>query len=252
MVIKNTALLILALMATSINAKESTANESNASFSVGLLTSYSQAADSLQIDGKSASFKTGGVGLKLGVDTDSLGLFYTVAGGGYLPKQSASFAGAVLTGPADSLFYGVGYSYKFPINNRLELSLVADYVSYDIKGDLEGEAFSMPVTADVDSEVTMFDTSISMHYAMSPQVTAVLGAGLKHWTLEATADGLLGNGIRASTSANASNTDPQYYLGAEFSIANFPVGVYYRRSTLKADSAVALNGLDIHILLKAF
>jgi len=219
--------------------------------SLELVTSYSQSAESINIDGKSASFKTGGAGIKLSLHTDIIGSFYTVAGGGYLPKQSASFAGVELSGPATSLFYGAGYSYRVPIGNRMALSLVADYVSYDIDGDLDGEAFEMPVTADVESTVTMFDSSIAMHYAMTRDLTAVLGAGVKHWSLEATAEGEL-SGFTATTSLTANNTDPQFYIGAEFTISNVPVGVYYRRSKLSADRSTDLNGVDIRVLLMEF
>ena len=220
-------------------------------FSLELVTSYSQAAESINIDGKSGSFKTGGAGIKLSLHTDIIGSFYTVAGGGYLPKQSASFAGVELSGPATSLFYGAGYSYRVPIGNRMALSLVADYVSYDIDGDLDGEAFEMPVTADVESTVTMFDSSIAMHYAMTRDLTAVLGAGVKHWSLEATAEGEL-SGFTATTSVTANNTDPQFYIGAEFTISNVPVGVYYRRSKLSADRSTDLNSVDIRVLLMEF
>jgi len=219
--------------------------------SLELVTSYSQSAESINVDGKSASFKTGGAGIKLSLHTDIIGSFYTVAGGGYLPKQSASFAGVELSGPATSLFYGAGYSYRVPIGNRMALSLVADYVSYDIDGDLDGEAFEMPVTADVESTVTMFDSSIAMHYAMTRDLTAVLGAGVKHWSLEATAEGEL-SGFTATTSVTANNTDPQFYIGAEFTISNVPVGVYYRRSKLSADRSTDLNGVDIRVLLMEF
>jgi hypothetical protein len=247
MKIKYFGFLMAAFMAASPSFSQGRSEQS-----LELVTSYSQAADNIQVDGKSASFKTGGVGIKLRFDTAKLGSFYAVAGGGYLPRQSASFAGIEVSGPADSLFYGVGYSYDFHLSNRLAVSLVADYVSYDISGDLDGEAFALPVTASVDSVVTMFDSSVAMHYALTRDVAAVIGAGLKHWTLEATADGVLGGGITASTSVKADNTDPQFYLGAEFAIAHVPVGIYYRRAKLSADSSVDLNGIDVRVLLMEF
>ena len=247
MTVNKMGLFLTAFIAPSLGVAQASYD-----MSLELLTSYSQSSESITIDGKSASFKTGGVGLKPRLDTARLGSFYAVAGGGYLPQQSASFAGVEVTGPADSLFYGVGYSYDFHLSNRLAVSLVADYVSYDISGDLDGEAFALPVTASVDSVVTMFDSSVAMHYALTRDVAAVIGAGLKHWTLEATADGVLGGGITASTSVKADNTDPQFYLGAEFAIADVPVGIYYRRAKLSADSSVDLNGIDIRVLLMEF
>ena len=217
-----------------------------------LATSYSQSEESIVVDGKSASFRTGGAGLKINADTASLGSLYIVAGGGYLPKQSASFAGVVLTGPADSLFYGVGYDYQFPISDRLSLVMAADYVSYDISGDLKGEAFAMPVVASIDSTVAMTDISLGVRYALSPSLSAVLGGGVKHWSLKAEADALIGDSLTASTSVDASNTDSQFYAGIEFTVSDVPVDVYYRRSTLNADNSVTLNGLEIHILLMEF
>ena len=237
-------------MAASMAASLSFAQGSS-ELSLELVTSYSQSTDSIQVDGKSASFKTGGAGLKLRLDTANLGSFYTVAGGGYLPKQSASFAGVELTGPSDSLFYGAGYSYDFHLSNRLAVSLVADYVYYDISGDLDGEVFSQPVTADVDSTVTMLDSSIAVHYAVSRDLSAVVGLGVKRWNLEATANGEL-SGFTVSTSVDANNTDPQFYIGAEFAISQVPVGIYYRRSQLSADNSVDLNGVDIRVLLMEF
>ena len=178
------------LMAASMAAPLSFAQGSS-ELSLELVTSYSKSTDSIQVDGKSASFKTGGAGLKLRLDTASLGSFYTVAGGGYLPKQSASFAGVELTGPSDSLFYGVR------------------------------------------------------------DLSAVVGLGVKRWSLDATADGEL-SGFTVSTSVAADNTDPHFYIGAEFAISHVPVGIYYRRSQLSADNSVDLNGVDIRILLMEF
>ena len=246
MTIKQFGFLMAASMAASLSWAQGSSE-----LSLELVTSYSKSTDSIQVDGKSASFKTGGAGLKLRLDTASLGSFYTVAGGGYLPKQSASFAGVELTGPSDSLFYGVGYSYDFHLSNRLAVSLVSDYVYYDISGDLDGEAFGLPVTADVDSTVTMLDSSIALHYAMSRDLSAVVGLGVKRWSLDATADGEL-SGFTVSTSVAADNTDPHFYIGAEFAISHVPVGIYYRRSQLSADNSVDLNGVDIRILLMEF
>jgi hypothetical protein len=246
MTIKQLGFLMAASMAASLSFAQGSSE-----LSLELVTSYSQSTDSIQVDGKSASFKTGGAGLKLRLDTANLGSFYTVAGGGYLPKQSASFAGVELTGPSDSLFYGAGYSYDFHLSNRLAVSLVADYVYYDISGDLDGEVFSQPVTADVDSTVTMLDSSIAVHYAVSRDLSAVVGLGVKRWNLEATANGEL-SGFTVSTSVDANNTDPQFYIGAEFAISQVPVGIYYRRSQLSADNSVDLNGVDIRVLLMEF
>jgi len=246
MTIKHRAVLMAALMAAS-----SSSAQGSSELSLELVTSYSQSTDSIQVDGKSASFKTGGAGLKLRLDTASLGSLYGIAGGGYLPKQSASFAGVELSGPSDSLFYGAGYSYDFHLSNRLAVSLVADYVHYDIRGDLEGEAFSQPVTADVESTVTMLDSSIALHYEMSRDLSAVAGIGVKRWSIEALANGELG-GFTVSTSVEADNTDPQFYIGAEFAIRHVPVGIYYRRSQLSADNSVDLNGVDIRVLLMEF
>jgi len=242
----------LIVMASIMIAPSLCIAESETGLSLSLLTSYSQSASSLEVDGRSASFRTGGAGLKLDFDTRDVGSFYASAGGGYLPKQSASFAGVVLSGPADSVFYGAGYSYNYALNDRLALSLIADYVSYDINGDLKGEAFSMPVRADIESRVTMLDTSAALRLTMSPNVKAVLGAGTKRWTLDAEADGVIGDSIAASTSVNAYSTDPQFYLGVEFTISNVPVDIYYHRTTLEADNSVALNGVDIRVLLMQF
>ena len=246
MTIKQFGFLMAASMAASLSFAQGSSE-----LSLELVTSYSKSTDSIQVDGKSASFKTGGAGLKLRLDTASLGSFYTVAGGGYLPKQSASFAGVELTGPSDSLFYGVGYSYDFHLSNRLAVSLVSDYVYYDISGDLDGEASGQPVTADVDSTVTMLDSSIALHYSVSRDLSAVVGLGVKRWSLDATADGEL-SGFTVSTSVAADNTDPHFYIGAEFAISHVPVGIYYRRSQLSADNSVDLNGVDIRILLMEF
>lgn len=246
MTIKQFGFLMAASMAASLSFAQGSSE-----LSLELVTSYSKSTDSIQVDGKSASFKTGGAGLKLRLDTASLGSFYTVAGGGYLPKQAASFAGVELTGPSDSLFYGVGYSYDFHLSNRLAVSLVSDYVYYDISGDLDGEAFGLPVTADVDSTVTMLDSSIALHYSVSRDLSAVVGLGVKRWSLDATADGEL-SGFTVSTSVAADNTDPHFYIGAEFAISHVPVGIYYRRSQLSADNSVDLNGVDIRILLMEF
>jgi hypothetical protein len=97
----------------------------------------------------------------------------------------------------------------------------------------------------------MLDSSIALHYSVSRDLSAVVGLGVKRWSLDATADGEL-SGFTVSTSVAADNTDPHFYIGAEFAISHVPVGIYYRRSQLSADNSVDLNGVDIRILLMEF
>ena len=221
-------------------------------FSLDLIAAYHQSAESVQVDGKSASFRAGGAGLQLAMDTHTYGALYGSFGGGYTPKQSASFSGVELNGPADSVFYGFGYEYQHPLTDRLNIALHSGYVSYDISGDLDGMAFGVPVSAAIESTTTMLDTSLALTYSLTREVSLVLGAGLKKWTLEATAAGVLGGSINASTSVDARGSDPLLYLGVQFDYYDVPIEVYYRRSQLQTDNKVALDGLDVRVLLFEF
>jgi hypothetical protein len=70
MTIKQFGFLMAASMAASLSFAQGSSE-----LSLELVTSYSKSTDSIQVDGKSASFKTGGAGLKLRLDTASLGTF---------------------------------------------------------------------------------------------------------------------------------------------------------------------------------
>jgi hypothetical protein len=223
-----------------------------ADYSLDLIALYNDTPSRILVDGKSASFKTGGGGLKFDIGTEDLGSFFTMLGGGYSPSQSAAFSGVELSGPADSRFHGGGYSYQYPYTDRLNINFVADYVSYEITGDLEGEALALPVTASVDSTISMLDVSVALRFALAPEFYVVVGAGVKDWSLDARADAVIGDSLTASTDVVASGSDPLFYIGAEFDYRDVPVEIYYRRSEISVDNSVPLNGLDIRVLLMEF
>ena len=243
---------LMSLALVSLLSSSASWSSDQIDYSLDLIASYNDAASRLMVDSKSASFKTGGGGLKLDMDSQQLGSLSVMAGGGYSPSQSAGFSGVELTGPADSVFYGGGYRYRYPYTDRLDIDVVTEYVSYDISGDLKGEALAQPVTAAVDSTISMLDVSLALRYALAPELFVILGAGIKDWSLDARADAVIGDSLNVSTLVTANGVDALFYIGAEFDYLDVPIEVYYRRSEISADNSVPLNGLDIRVLLLEF
>jgi len=213
---------------------------------------YSQSNKRIRIDGKTATFRAGGAGLRLQADHDRYGMFYGKLGYGYSPKESASYSGTTLSGPAESLFYGAGYSYFYSLNHRYKLKFSSDYVEYDISGDLEGDVSGLPTVARLTSLMTTHDTVLALRYSINRDLHVTLGIGERRWSIEALAKGTIGDSIGATSEVAASGSDPISHIGIEFKVKNIPVRAFYSHSTLTADNAPVVHGLDIQILLHGF
>jgi len=224
--------------------------ESTFDYSVSGIVTYSEADEQVKIDGKSASFRAGGAGLRFGAQHDQYGTFYGSFGAGYSPKESASYSGSVLSGPAHGYFYGAGYSYEHDLSLRYKLTFSTDYVAHDITGDLEGEALGLPTVATITSDVSMLDLALALRYSFSRDLHLSFGAGIREWQLDAFADGIIGDSIRATTQVEAGGTDPLYFLSLEFDVMDIPVKASYLRSELSADNSLVVHGLDFKFLLK--
>lgn len=223
--------------------------ESKIDYSAELIASYSEADKRIQVDNRFASFRAGGAGVRVEAEHDKYGMLYGSLGFGYSPKESASYYGSSLSGPANSSFYGAGYSYYYDLNHRYKLSFVTDYISHDISADVTGEARGLPATATVTSAMSLFDTTVALRYSFTRDVHMIIGAGLRKWDLEALAEGTLGDSIGATSEVSANGRDPISYLGFEFKVKNVPVKAYYRRSQMNADNSLIVHGIDFHISL---
>jgi hypothetical protein len=223
--------------------------ESKIDYSVDLIGSYSEADKQIKVNNKFSSFRAGGAGLRVEAEHDDYGLVYGSLGFGYSPKETATYSGSSLSGPANSVFYGVGYSYDYDLSHRYKLIFTTDYVAHDISADVTGQARGLPATAKVTSDMSMLDTALALRYSFTRDVHMVVGTGVRKWNLAALAEGTLGDSIGASTSVSANGSDPLSYIGVEFKVKNLPVKAYYRRSQLNADNSLTVHGLDIHISL---
>ena len=223
--------------------------ESKIDYSAELIASYSEADKRIQVDNKFASFRAGGAGVRVEAEHDKYGIFYGSLGFGYSPKETASYSGSSLSGPASSFFYGAGYRYYYNLNHRYKLSFVTDYVAHDITADITGEAKGLPSTATVTSDMSMFDTTLALRYSFTRDIHMIVGTGMRKWNLQALAEGTVGDSIGATSEVKAGGTDPISYVGVEFKVKNIPVKAYYRRSQLKADNSLIVHGVDFHISL---
>jgi hypothetical protein len=217
------------------------------SYELSAIASYTEASSQILVLDKRASFRAGGIGLKFGVEHATLGSLYASWGGGYSPRESASFLGAEVDGPADSEFFGIGYAYKHQFDSQYAIGFQSDYVSYDIGGDFAGERQGVPVTAQIDSDISLTDLAVSLHYSKSPQLRFRVGLGASHWSIDATADGTLGSSIRASTDAGTDGWDGLLFLGAETDLFGFPLDLRYKWSQINGDNSVVVHGLDIEL-----
>ncbi len=217
-------------------------------FGSEVIANYAKYSQALQIDGKTATFKTGGAGLKLKVKHPLWGRFFVSAGGGYSPSEQASFLSVTLKGSADGTFYGFGYQKDIRLSSVWTAELAADYVAYDLAGDLSGVFGDTPVNAKVTTDTTLREVSLGLRYALSEEVSLAFGYGSSDWSLDAVAEGSLG-AISATTEAIADGRDPFQYLSVQFMVRRFPVSLRFQRSKLSVDNQVDLNSLDIHLSL---
>ena len=223
--------------------------ESQIDYSAELIASYSEADKRIKVDDRFASFRAGGAGLRAEAETDKFGMLYGSLGYGYSPKETASYSGSSLSGPASSFFFGAGYRYDHDLNHRYKLRLTTDYISHDISADISGDVRGLPGIATVTSEMNLFDTMLALRYSFTRDIHVTIGTGMRKWDLQALAEGTIGGVIGATSEVSAEGKDPISYIGAEFKVKNVPVKVFYRRSQLQADNSLVVHGLDFHILL---
>lgn len=218
-------------------------------YSTDLIASYSDSSKNIRIGKKTASFRAGGAGFRFNAKHDRYGLVYGSLGVGYSPKETATLSGSTLSGPASSYFYGAGYQYHHRLNHRYRLSFVADYVDHDISSDVTGDVRGLPAVAIVTSDVSMFDTSVSLRYAFTRDVRITLGSGFRKWDIEALASGTVDDSIQVTSEALADGRNRLNYIGLEFKIKNIPVKAFYRHSQLKGEdtNSLIVHGLDFSI-----
>ncbi len=217
-------------------------------FDAKLIANYAKSAQALQIDGKTATFKTGGAGLRLEADHPLWGRLFVSGGGGYSPSEQASFLSVTLSGSADGTFYGFGYEKDFKLSPRWHAEFIADYVAYDLSGDLSGTYNDRQVDAEITTDTTQKEISLGFRYSLSERTSLNFGAGSTNWTLDAIADGTSG-AIRATTEALADGSDTFKFVGVGFDFWDIPVLVTLKRSKLTVDNEVDLNTIDIDFTL---
>jgi hypothetical protein len=223
--------------------------ESKIDYSAELIASYSEANKRILVDSKFASFRAGGAGLRVEAEHDKYGMLYGSLGFGYSPKETASYSGSTLSGPANSIFYGLGYRYYYDLNHRYKLTFSTDYIAHDISADITGETEGLLTKAKVTSDMSMFDTTLALRYTFTRDIHVIFGTGVRKWDLQALAKGTIGDSIGATSDVSADGKDPISYIGAEFKVKDVPVKVYYRRSKLTADNSLTVHGLDFHVSL---
>ena len=222
-------------------------DENPIEFSTELIASYSEADKRIEVDNRFASFRAGGAGVRVNAEHERYGMAYGSLAFGYSPKETASYAGSSLSGPASSVFYGVGYSYQHNLNHRYKLILAADYVSHDISADVTGIARSLPTTATVTSDMSMFDTTLALRYSFTRDIHLTMGAGNRKWDIYALANGIIGDAIGATSEVSADGRDPIAFIGFEYKVKGVPVKTFYRQSKMNADNSLTVHGLDIHV-----
>ncbi|MFW2422383.1 MAG: hypothetical protein ACN4EJ_07195 [Porticoccaceae bacterium] len=236
-------LLVMSLAMWCLTTRAGTREE----IEIAALVDYRDTNEQISIDGKKASFRVGGAGLKLQFNHASLGSIYTSRGIGYSPKESASFLGANLSGPADSTFYGGGYEYSYLITANSKLVLSIDYVKHAIESSVSGYRADQAVFADIDSDITVTDTILAWKYTLTENLSVSAGLGAIKWKVEADAIGTLGDSIRASTDVSANGTDSAQKLKIEYTGFSLPISAQYQRSLLKADNSATLQAFTFEL-----
>jgi len=216
---------------------------SKAKFDVALVADYAQSKDGIEIDSKTFTFKTGSLGVRTAYRTENLGHFFATAGLGYAPSETATFAGASVSGPLHVQSYSLAfiYPYLFP-NSDFGIDLRASTTTNKHNGNrLTGFKSGKAVTASVGATSNFNRSSLGVNYFGANDLALSAGIGVYDWKLSATGNGSFDTSdINFSTSAEAVGRDKYYYLEANMPIAMGNLELGLRRSDLTADNKTVL------------
>lgn len=243
------SLRVVACVVTLLPLQSLAASDSSIDYTIAGQLHYKEAARPIAIQDKVASFRVGGAALQLTAAYPRYGSLYLLGGGGYSPKERASFLGAAVSGSADSYFYGAGYEYQLPLNDRHSLVAATDYIEYRVQGDFTGSRLSLPVAAKISSKISTADFSLGWRYLFSEAITVTLGAGRSSWQIDATARGRLGASVSAQTEAVADGWDRFGFVGGDYRGFKWPISWRYQRGVLSADNRVTLNAFQLALRL---
>lgn len=212
-------------------------------FSVSIVGDYAQSKDEIQIQAKTFTFKTGSLGVRVAYHTDKLGQFFAIAGLGYSPSETATFAGASVSGPLQVRSHTLGFIYPYSFSNsdfgidfRMSTTTNNHYGS-----NLTGLKSDRPVTASVDATSVFNRGSLGVNYRAMGDIILAAGIGAYDWKISATGDGSFdSSGIHFSTSVEASGRDQFHYLEASFPYNKSMMNIGLRRSNLNADNNTVL------------
>ena len=212
-------------------------------FEIALRGNYIQSDKSIQLNDKVLSLNTASAGVELSKEIIRNITVFGNLGVGYSPKETATFAGAIVSGPVDTNSYGYGIKYNWLLDS-LNLGFKIDYLSNSADGSFSGFRNNKPVTASADYDFTMQRQEIKTEYPISNTIIRA-GLGQYEWKINGLAKGVLDQGIRASTRANGSGDDNYYRLGLDIDSGLFVTNIDFYNYNLKASNKVNLNEITI-------
>ena len=232
---------LLMYCATSL-AKPSV-SEPKISFSI--VSDFSKTKNDIRIKDKTFTFQTGSIGVQAALSSDQYGEFFVKYGLGNSSSESATFAGAEVSGPIDIESFGYGYVYPYAIPNSdfgLDFRISKTTNKHD-GGSFSGFRYDEPVTASIEATSSFTRSSIALNYQVNEDVELTAGIGVYDWDISAKAKGSFvdSSGIRFSTDAEASGDDRFHFIESTFPVMDRIINLGFRQSSLNTDSQNTLR-----------
>lgn len=215
---------------------------------LGPTASYTNAGESLNINGRFVHLKTGGLGLRASesffgqhVAVDASALY------GYTGSANASFSGADVSGPAHLSTYKAGVSLYWDPQARTTPFLRWGQVQQRGDTDFTGSRNGSPVQGRANLSFDSVETAVGLRVMASDAITVFGEVGQHGWRLNSDATGTVG-ALRARTQIQAEHTDPFFRLGATLLRANWRGSFSLGQYRMSADNQTTTRSIDASVM----
>ena len=213
---------------------------------------FSQTEQTLLLNGSSARYKLGGLGLLGKYHDEKFGTFFLGGGVGYSPDETAGFLSVTASGSATSVFKQMAYSNQLKLTDAFALNFSLNHRDYDIEGDLKGKINNQLLSVDADSRFKLNELVLSTPIRISQKNTLELGVGVIDWQIDATAKGRLESGISAKTSVEGNGTEPLFIVSLQTELFDSEIKVTYKNSKFSADEKTTMHEIAISLPVAGF
>lgn len=218
---------------------------------IALWADAANSSQSVRVEEKQLQLTTGALGLRATHEVPFLGEVYIDVGAGYAPDRNASFSGATLEGDATLKVLGLGFRHELALPNKPKFVLAFDarHLYQQMQGDFGGQFGSLEANAAMTATLRTTDFEVALRRLVERRSLGV-GIGLRHWDVNARANGQLGESIRASSEADFTDTSILLSATIMFPVFERDMTLRYEWAQIPADKTVDINRLILRWRLK--